>query len=135
MQQQQVSPRTHELLQILDVETSLEREQHEEMQTLVNQFSDVFALSPNELGHTELTKHVVDTGNHKPIKQPPRRTPFLLRKQTEDMIQQMIQQGVIKHSNSPWVSPVVLVAKKDGKRFCVDYRRLNSITRMDTPIT
>jgi len=44
------------------------------------------------------------------------------------MIQQMMEQA-----NSPWASPVVLVAKKDGtKRFCVDYRHLNSITRMDT---
>ena len=52
----------------------------------------------------------------------------MLRKHTEDMIQQMMEQA-----NSPWASPVVLVAKKDGtKRFCVDYRHLNSITRMDT---
>ena len=42
----------------------------------------------------------------------------------------MLKNQVIQPSNSPWVSPIVLVRKKDGTlKFCVDYRGLNSVTK------
>ena len=44
----------------------------------------------------------------------------------------MQEKDVIQRSSSPWASPIVLVTKKDGStRFCVDYRRLNEVTRKD----
>jgi len=45
----------------------------------------------------------------------------------------MKQRGVIEESRSPWVSPVVLMKKKDGSlKFCVDYRKLNAVTVKDS---
>ena len=51
------------------------------------------------------------------------------REEVEKQIQDMLDRGIIKHSTSPWSSPIVLVDNKDGtKRFCIDYRLLNKHT-------
>ena len=47
-------------------------------------------------------------------------------------IQEMLNLGAIRPSNSPWASAIVLVRKKDGRlRFCIDLRRLNNRTIKD----
>ena len=47
-------------------------------------------------------------------------------------IQEMLDLGAIRPSNSPWASAIVLVRKKDGRlRFCIDLRRLNNRTVKD----
>lgn len=48
------------------------------------------------------------------------------------MIEELLQKGIIKKSNSPYSSPIVLVKKKDGRtRMCVDFRDLNKVVVRD----
>ena len=62
----------------------------------------------------------------------PHRLPYAHREEAERQIKQMLDEKVIRHSNSPWSIPIALVYKKSGeRRFCVDYRKLNQITRND----
>ena len=98
------------------------------LQTLLK-YSDVFHDS---LGHTDVITHKIDTGDATPIQQYPRRLPYAYREEVNRQIHEMLEQGVIQESISPWASPIVLVKKKDGKfRFCVDYRKLNKVTKKD----
>ena len=100
---------------------------------LLTDFQDVFSSGPSDFGTTNVTTHKVDVGDATPIKQPARRVPLKQREEVNELLEEMRSQGVIEPSQSPWSSPVVLVQKKDGsKRFCVDYRKLNEVTKRDS---
>ncbi|KAL5500047.1 hypothetical protein EMCRGX_G011541 [Ephydatia muelleri] len=86
--------------------SGLSREECAKLKTILHHFSDVIS--------------------------PARRLPFHQRDVVQKMIQGMLQQGIIEPSGGAWASPIVLVRKKDGSyRFCVDFRRLNSVTKKD----
>lgn len=92
----------------------------------------VFSRDDNDLGRTHLTFYEIDTGQTPPIKMAPRRVPLHLQKEVTDHTKEMQKRGNIQPSVSPWAEPVVPVRKKDGGlRFCIDYRKLNDVTRKD----
>ena len=109
-----------------------EGEQARLIETLIR-YQSAFAKDSMDLGRTDIIEHTIDTGDAKPIKQRPRQTPLAFREQEAAEIQKMLDKGIIVESNSPWSSPVVLVRKADNSiRFCVDYRKLNKVTKLDT---
>ena len=94
---------------------------------------EAFSLEDDEHGETDLVQLEIDTGDAQPRRQRPRRLPIAAKQEVARQIQSMQEAGVIQPSNSPWVSPIVLVHKKDGTyRFCVDYRELNAVTKPDS---
>jgi len=99
---------------------------------LIKEYQDVFSKTNEDLGLTNICEHAIDTGDAKPIKQPPRRTPRAFAGEEDAAIEKLLKQGSIRPSTSPWSSPVVLVRKKDGSvRPCIDYRLVNAVTHKD----
>ena len=102
------------------------------MENLLDRHQDVFAKDSSELGLTTLVEHKIETGNAVPVKQLPRRLSNSLRTVEEDQVEEMLENNIIKPSNSPWSSPIVLVRKKyETWRFCIDFRKLNDVTVKD----
>ena len=99
---------------------------------MLMEFRDVFALKGEPKGRTGLVRHRIKVDLEDPIRQAPRRTPLHQVRVVEEAINEMMKDGVIRPSESPWASPIVLVKKKDGTtRFCIDYRQLNNVTVKD----
>ncbi|XP_050806680.1 uncharacterized protein LOC127049621 [Gopherus flavomarginatus] len=113
----------------VNLSTTLERLQRQQIKELCTSFAPLFSATP---GRTERAYHSIDTGNAHPIRTPPYRVSPHAQAAIEREIQNMLQMGIIHSSTSAWASPVVLVPKPDGEiRFCVDYRKLNAVTRPD----
>ena len=103
------------------------------LRDLLHRYEHVFP-APGEpvTGRSKSVQHEIETNEARPVRCGPRRlAPAGLRRE-QDCVREMLTGGQIEPSDSPWASPVVLVTKKDGStRFCVDYRRLNSLTVKD----
>ena len=111
--------------------SNLSGEQKSRLLKLLEQFRELFVSDDHALGRTSMVTHKIKTTGP-PIQQPLRRLPESLKAVVHKELESMQNKGVVRPSCSPWASPMVLIRKKDGKwRFCVDYRKLNSVTERD----
>ena len=105
--------------------------QQQQLNDLFREFSDVFSQGEDNLGSTPLLEHTIET-HGPPLRQPYRRQNPVVRREEMAQVQQMLASDVIRPSNSPWASPVVMVRKKDGSlSVCIDFRQLNAATVKD----
>jgi hypothetical protein len=107
-------------------------ERRRALTNLLSEYTDIISTGSHDLGRTKLVEHTIDTGNATPLRSGLRRVSFHERDIVKSEVDKMLHNGIIERSNSPWASPVVLVRKKDESiRFCIDYRRLNTVTKKD----
>ena len=97
---------------------------------MVKEFERVFTELPET---TNLTEHRIRLTADILLGCKPYVVPYSVRKSLQEDIQRMIDMNVIRPSESPYSSPVVVVRKHDGtNRICIEYRRLNRITLPDS---
>ncbi|CAK9833137.1 Retrovirus-related Pol polyprotein from transposon 297 [Anthophora retusa] len=62
----------------------------------------------------------------------PYRLSIFEREKVRGIIEELLENEIIRESTSPYASPIILVKKKNGEdRMCVDFRALNKITVKD----
>lgn len=110
----------------------IDSKEREGVQRLLQRYPDVFAASKLDLGKCGVIKHRISTGDSSPVYQRAYRIPYSQREEMDRQVQELIDKGIVEHSKSPWGAPALLVEKPDGSfRLVIDYRRLNSVTRID----
>ena len=114
------------------VSPNIKASTRQSLRRILKELQDTFACPGGKLGRNGRCKHCINVQGHYPRKSPPRRYPLAQRDIVENELQRMLDNDIIEPSSSPWASNIVLVKKKDNSvRFCVDYRRLNAVTKKD----
>ena len=107
------------------------------LERIIRQHCTTFAQSDFDLGQTPLLEHTINTQGLPPFKIKCRPIPYKAMDWLKQEIDRLLKTGVIRHSQSPYSSPVVIVPKKSKPgeppkfRLCVDYRWLNEQTKKD----
>lgn len=110
---------------------SLDESQKQLADNVIKQFEDISAERKG-LGITSLITHHIDTGDSKPIRQRYYRLSPEKQRILVEQVDEMLSLDVVEPCESAWSSPVLLVTKKNGQpRFCLDSRKLNSVTKRD----
>ncbi|XP_024196010.1 uncharacterized protein LOC112199194 [Rosa chinensis] len=102
------------------------------IQALINKYEELFT-TPTTLPPSRKQDHKIELfPNTPPVSLRPYRYPHFQKAEIEKIVQELLANGVIRPSVSPFSSLVLLVKKKDGTwRMCVDYRSLNAATVKD----
>ena len=112
--------------------SKLSQEQVEKFHQVLGKWQHIFCSDTKDIGKTNLVKHKIVLDDPTPFKEPYRRIPPAMFEEVRQHVKEMLQAGVIRESDSPYSSNIVLIRKSnDALRFCVDWRKLNNRTRKD----
>ena len=115
---------------VVKINEELTDNQIQELSALVDAYAGVFSSGPED--RIRGVHNRIDTGDAQPVNRPPYRVSPPVQDEIERQTSSMLEAGLIRESQSPSSSPVVLADKPDGSsRFCVNYQKLNEITKKD----
>ncbi|KAL8593285.1 hypothetical protein ACOMHN_009938 [Nucella lapillus] len=124
--------RSGETYRDVSLHEGLSGDKKKEARRLLRQFSESLTDKP---GKTTLETYTVELTTKQPVHVKAYPISYATRQVVEEEVEKMLELGVIEPSRSPYSAPVVIVRKKSGEhRFCVDYRRLNNVTKVDAEV-
>ena len=112
----------------------LKKDELQSARNLLSQYRDIFSVSNDKVGCTDVTEFDIDTSIVPPVSVPLRRVPIHQHDIVKQIIEKYEQLGLVEPIDSPFRAATVLVKKKnisgstditDQYRLCTDYRALN----------
>ena len=120
----------HRIRELTSESDHVSDSQQDQVRTMLLGHEAVFSVNPDDVGMMGTVAHRIELLDDTPIYQKPRRLPEPISEEIDRQCSELQLADIIEPSISPWSSPVVPVRKKDGSiRLCVDYRRLNAVTK------
>ena len=110
----------------------LEEHEKRKLRVFLCEYADLFSRDEADLGCTGLVKHKIHTGDAVPKKLPPPRLGPETKLAADELVDNLLQRGLIRKSNSPWGANINMVRKRDNSyRMCCDFWALNSVSKQD----
>lgn len=130
------SPPEHNNPELLSLirQQHLNSEEKSMLRKLILKYAHCFHTNESQLSFTNTVKHKINTTDDLPVYSKNYRYPFCHRQEVQKQIRKMLNDGIIRPSDSPWSSPIWIVPKKldaSGEkkwRLVIDYRKLNEKT-------
>lgn len=113
-------------------DSALPLEWKERITRLLNSMPEVFSQHDMDFGHTDRVRHRIKLSDDTPFKHRARPIHPQDVDAVKKHLQELLESGIIRESESPFASPIVVVRKKNGSvRLCIDFRKFNSQTIKD----
>ena len=124
----QSSNKTQKLIQNSNL-NHMEKESKEITMKILAKYSNAFTLPDDSLPYTSLTEHEITLNSGKIINLRSHKLPEKHKAFAEKETQNLLDKGIIRHSQSPFNSPLWILPKKGDKlRMVIDYRQINKDT-------
>lgn len=110
--------------------SNLTEDEKRQVKGLMIDFEDLWRSGKR--GKALCVAHRINLSHNRPIVMRPRQMSEEQKKIVKEEIDKMLEDGVIRASDSPYASEIVMVLKKTGDwRFCIDLRAINKATIPD----
>ena len=122
---------------IIDIDSvelhGLTPEQEKRLKTILHKYKGVFSTGPGDFGCTPEMSFRIDTGDHEPVAARYHPIPVGYQEGVRELLDGMMNNGMLEHCDSPWNNNLVIVPKPDGSlRICANLKGVNKVTKNTT---